>query len=99
MEKTLRFEQALLEEKSAKFEQLEKEIQEIELRHQKEMRSMQKEINKLQDDDQYKNLFNNITVADNLNTYTHRKMIKPERKSKVVSSKMNPGSINIPVSI
>ena len=74
----MKFEQAILEEKTTKIEKVQNQFQEMEIKYQKEIESLQNEINKMRDDDQYRSLFNNITVGDNFNTQTHRKMNKGE---------------------
>lgn len=56
-----------LEEKNMTIEKLEGKIQDMERRHQKEIKL------------QYMNMFNNVSEGDHLNTYTHRKMKKGEK--------------------
>jgi hypothetical protein len=73
--KTLKFDKALLQDKSVKYEILEQKFQEMENKHQSEKKFMQIEINRYRDDEQYKSNFTYVPQGDHSNTYTHRKLI------------------------
>jgi hypothetical protein len=64
----------------------------MEKRHQKEIKFMQREINRIRDEEQYKSLFNNISVGEHLNTYTHRKIKQRQSESMFKNNNMNNGT-------
>ena len=94
LENLIKFERALLEEKSSKFEQLELKMQEIEQRHQKEIKLMQNEFNRMRDEENNKNNFSKIASGEHLNTFTHRKLVQGESIFKHNKSNATPMSIN-----
>lgn len=60
LERTIKFEKALIEEKSSKFELLEAKMKELELRYQNELMLMQNEINRIKDNEVNRNSQNKV---------------------------------------
>lgn len=85
----------MLEEKTIKFEILEKKLQEMEINHQNELIFMQKELNRMKEEEQNQNAFSNIASgSEHLNTYTQRKINKVDNIFKSKSNNATPISIN-----
>jgi hypothetical protein len=85
-----------LKEKSSHFEQLQQKLEEMEIRHQSEMRFLQKEINRFKEDEQNRISFsNNLSAsnADHLNTYSNR---HTKNSDNILKSSQNSA---IPISI
>ena len=91
----MRAEQATLQEKSIKYQELEQKLIDFEKRHHKELKFMQREIKRIKESEDNLNAhFHNISTGEHLNTYTHRKGVQGEQIEKQNSQNRTPISIN-----